>query len=401
MVIRKVEGRAKPWMLDYGTVDGKRKRGFFETKADAEKAWRDHVRENDELGAASRLLSQDDLMRFIVAKRQLDRYSITIEDAVEFYVKHSGARKMKDPITYQELVDAFADRKKSLGRRPDYYKTMKVVGDSLARFLRNENPLEQDVMCTDVGAGEVEAWLRSSKLGASTQNSYLSKTSVIFNWAIKEGYVLSNPAGEVEEVSEDEQDIRRLTVEQCALLLRAAYNDVKRDPTKKDRAMLPYFVSGMFCGGRKTELLRSDLEQDLSEDSLTIRGKAAKLRSRRVIRLPDVAKKWLALCNLDGSFKATNWDRRFDQIREAADVLEDWPINALRKTFASMHYAYHQDEATLKAILAHSGNSTMLFRHYRDLATYEEAEKFWLLEPEVVLSDTRLADLLQQECQKP
>jgi integrase len=58
-----------------------------------------------------------------------------------------------------------------------------------------------------------------------------------------------------------------------------------------------------------------------------------------------------------------------------------WPKNVLRHTFASMHYAMHQDESLLKAQMGHWERTSTLHRHYRALKTKAEAAKFWALHP--------------------
>lgn len=60
--------------------------------------------------------------------------------------------------------------------------------------------------------------------------------------------------------------------------------------------------------------------------------------------------------------------------------LSQWPHNGLRHTFASMHYAMHQDESALQAILGQRSRD-VLHSNYRALKTKREAERFWKLLP--------------------
>lgn len=60
---------------------------------------------------------------------------------------------------------------------------------------------------------------------------------------------------------------------------------------------------------------------------------------------------------------------------------DPWPHNALRHTYASMHYAFHENEARLQAQMGHE-SAAMLHRHYRALKTKAEAARFWALRPE-------------------
>jgi integrase len=65
-----------------------------------------------------------------------------------------------------------------------------------------------------------------------------------------------------------------------------------------------------------------------------------------------------------------------------------WPQDCLRHSFASYHLAMF--ESAEKTALQMGHNSTdMLFRHYRELVTKEQAEKFWALMPRTVDRKTK------------
>jgi integrase len=52
----------------------------------------------------------------------------------------------------------------------------------------------------------------------------------------------------------------------------------------------------------------------------------------------------------------------------------------LRHSFASYRYAATQDAPLTAHDLGHSGTQ-LLYQHYRELVTPEEAERYWKLEP--------------------
>jgi integrase len=60
--------------------------------------------------------------------------------------------------------------------------------------------------------------------------------------------------------------------------------------------------------------------------------------------------------------------------------IENWPVNALRHSFASYHLARGQNAAQTSLQLGHA-ESAILFRHYRELVTAEAAEAFWQIFP--------------------
>ena len=62
------------------------------------------------------------------------------------------------------------------------------------------------------------------------------------------------------------------------------------------------------------------------------------------------------------------------RFRKRANV--NYPQNAARHCFASYHIAFHQDAAQTAFLLGHP-NAVLLYKTYRTLVSFEEAEKFW------------------------
>jgi hypothetical protein len=60
--------------------------------------------------------------------------------------------------------------------------------------------------------------------------------------------------------------------------------------------------------------------------------------------------------------------------------LAKWPNNGLRHSFASYHLAKHQDALRLALDMGHV-NAHIIFSHYREIVTPEEAEFYWQIFP--------------------
>jgi integrase len=164
--------------------------------------------------------------------------------------------------------------------------------------------------------------------------------------------------------------------------------------------MMGFVVLGMFGGLRPAEIARLDWSAvDLDAGTVIVAGSQAKTSRRRVVDLCANAVAWIkasaVTCN--GPICGKWWDARWRLFRHAlgyavgtgekrvkrAEVLPVhglWPQNALRHTFASMHYAHHQNEAALQVQMGHE-SAVMLHRHYRAIKTRAEAAKFWELKP--------------------
>jgi integrase len=92
---------------------------------------------------------------------------------------------------------------------------------------------------------------------------------------------------------------------------------------------------------------------------------------------------WRRLCPEQGSRMPETFPGRWKALRAAAGVpaLHD----GLRHTFASMHYAEHQNAAHLQAVMGHDETQGTLFAHYRavkttggEWITKKMAREFWV-----------------------
>ena len=54
-----------------------------------------------------------------------------------------------------------------------------------------------------------------------------------------------------------------------------------------------------------------------------------------------------------------------------------WKTNAMRHSFGSYHYALHGDAMLTSRLMGHKSNDTVLFDHYRALASKEDAEAYF------------------------
>jgi hypothetical protein len=69
----------------------------------------------------------------------------------------------------------------------------------------------------------------------------------------------------------------------------------------------------------------------------------------------------------------------FDEDRERAGLLTNWPQNALRHSFGSYHLAKFQDAP---ALALQMGNSVdVIMKHYRELVRPADAAKYWRIRP--------------------
>lgn len=319
------------------------------------------------------LLTSVEAADFVLARDRLQAAGATVQDAVDYYLKHAAA--VREQVLMPELILRFISAKEEAGRSKRGVETLKCALGSLGRRYAVK-------MAADVTRADVESWLRSSGWAPKTKNARRGFASTFFAWSMKRGYCSRNPCDEIEDLREVKEEIGTLTAAQCRLLLKCAVKP-------EHRRMLPYVAIGLFCGLRRAELERLRWEHvNLDEATVIVLSKSAKTRQRRVVDMAPNCVAWLRSVGFPGT---DEWMRRHPRVVpsnlkdlwpefRAAAGLTEWPHNAMRHTFASMHYAMHQNEALLQVLMGHR-SADELHQSYRALKTKKEAADFWQLMP--------------------
>ena len=378
MKIRKIRNAAGNvrWQADFGMVlqaDGKARRvqKYFRTQ-DAAKAELADAREKRQAhGDAAITLTQGERIRFVAARDKLAAAGGTIEQAVELFLRHSTA--MREPKELADLLEKCICAKEKQGASVRYLQQFRC---SCLNFIRGK----ESKLAHTVTREEIRNWVLDAGWAPKTQRVYLGDLRALFAWALTERHVAENPAsGKGPEMIVlarlDDTPITRL---------RAAYvRRLLRRTAAQDAGLLWYVTLAVFAGVRPGELGKMNRGAvSLGERHVVVDAKIAKTRQRRVVDLSPNACAWLAQDDLrQGPIVPVNFVRRWRRLR-AALKLRPWSHDVMRHTFASMHYAQHQDEALLKAQMGHSAGEDTLMRHYRALAGRAEASKFWGIAPQ-------------------
>ena len=358
------------WQLDYGMVDGKRKRVSFDAREEAERALVAAKDARKRLGALGVMASPLEMAEFLAVKERLRESGASILEAVEFFL--AKGLKVTRPKRLPELVEDFIWSRIELGRDARTIQTYRHVLRSLARAL----PLR---FAHDLTRDEVRAWLRGAGWSASTQNKAVGHVRGLFKWAIAEKHAASDPCEGLEDATVMPVEIEVLTVKECEALLMTAL---------KVPRFMPFLVLGMFRGMRRAELERLRFEElDVESGDVIAAARKVKTRRRRVVEITGQMRAWMTAAGWtpemmkEGPVAPANLKVLWPKFWRLAG-LSRWPHNGLRHTFASMHYAAHGDEAGLQAILGQS-SADVLHTNYRALTTRREAERFFELMPPV------------------
>lgn len=342
-------------------------------------------------GEVAMTLDDREIAEFVALRARCASAGATLHEAVEYFMRHGGA--ITHPLSVPELVEQFIASREDLNRSVRTIESLKSSLRSLARCLGT-------MMAHDVSKRDVQRWLKGGGWAVKSRANHLGYAAACFSWGIKEGALRKNPCLGIEIEAEAEVEITTLDMDGVQALLEAARGDWE---------MTTYVVLGCFCGLRPAELERLELERiNLAEQTVIVIGGSAKTGARRVVDIADNASAWLRTVPLpaQGRLCKANWLERWRVFRRAcgwsvgepdakghrgklrsvgeriAITRGPWRADVMRHTFASNHYAQHQNEALLKAQMGHWKQSDTLHRHYRAVKTRDQAAKFWGLRPE-------------------
>jgi integrase len=143
--------------------------------------------------------------------------------------------------------------------------------------------------------------------------------------------------------------------------------------------LIPFLALGAFAGLRSAEIARLQWSAiNFERGIIEIRAGQAKTASRRIVPLSDNLRAWLAPLARTGPVIHT--PELYRDVSELATKLEiDWPRNVLRHSFISYRLPIVK---SADAVALEAGNSpAIIFKHYRELATEEQAKEWFAITP--------------------
>ncbi len=232
---------------------------------------------------------------------------------------------------------------------------------------------------SDLSTGALDNWLGGlAKFNAVTKNRFIKTLVTLGTWAEKRGYLVkgSNPFSGMVRYKEDKSPVAIFTPEQ----LKSVLNTVPK-------SLIPFIALGAFAGLRAAELQRLDWKEiDLARGYITVAASKAKTRRRRLVPVSDNLRLWLepdrqesGPISLQGKPLAAA--RRYCQGFK-------WAKNGLRHSYISYRLAVIHDTAR---VALEAGNSPeIIFGHYRELVTPEEAKAWFDVKPEYWTNGSRV-----------
>ena len=318
---------------------------------------------------------------YVAAMRVLEKSGVPLVAAVEDYMRarekagteslaamaDEYGRLFKKVVRTTSTADVVAEmlqQRKQDGASKDYLRLLKTT---LTRFAAN---FPGDLM--EVDAHQIDAWLRSLDVKHCTRNSMLRCIKIFFSYARSRNYL-----PEERKTAAENLRISKVVTDNMEIF---APETMARILHHAPASLIPILAIGAFSGIRMAELNRLDWSAvDLERRIIELRAGQAKTGSRRVIPIPDNLAAWLEPLERKGLVVPTvkSDHRAVSALARALNI--EWPRNVLRHSFISYRIATVKsaDQVALEA-----GNSlSIIFSHYRELTTEEQANKWFGILP--------------------
>lgn len=295
------------------------------------------------------------------ARKLLD--SVPLLDAARFYARHHGRGIKRKPV-----ADAVAAMLTA--------KTAKGVSDVYLADLRYRLGTFAQAFHCDVSAlmpDDVAKFFGGLSLSPRSHNNFALALRTFFRFAQRHGW-LSKEVDLLERVerrSEKRSPVGIFTPTELATILGVA------SPT-----LAPCLALGAFGGLRSAEILRLEWSDTQRHPGfIEVAAHKAKTATRRIVPIPENLAHWLANSPHNGDRVWPHSKGHFvrEIMRAARESGVRWKCNGLRHSFISFRLA---EIADVNRVALEAGNSPqMIFRHYRELATPQQAWTWFSISP--------------------
>jgi integrase len=238
---------------------------------------------------------------------------------------------------------------------------------------------------SDLDAQRIDEWLRGLDVGKRSRVNYRRVVLTFLRFCERRGWLARGAIdGTMIDVPKVKTNgsIEIFTAEEMARLLAATEDN-----------LVPFIAIGGFAGLRSAELQRLDWSEVRLKDKdafIEVKAAKAKTASRRLVPISDNLRQWLTpharksgpVCPYASMSKQLLWladavNEKWQKEKPPGEF--KWRHNALRHSFVSYRLAVVQDAA--KTALEAGNSPQMVFRHYRELVTPEQAKSWFGIMP--------------------
>jgi integrase len=356
-----------PYVLEGYRVNGKRKRLFFRTRAEAELelarlkiVLRKEGDAGAELGAGGRI----EAVRCI---ERLSRFGKTLTDATDYLLEHlEREQKAKTTLTINKLISERLTKLERIGRSAVHIKDTKIHLSRFALTFGNRP-------AGSITSEEIEQWLEALPVGQMSYNNYRARLAALFAFGCKKELITQNPVTRIERKNVPPARTQIIAPADLQQLLDGASPE-----------LVPALAISYFAGLRTAEILRLTWDDvNLTRGYIEVPAHKAKSAQRRLVKIEGNLMDWLrpyAGLGAQKVYQDALWTFHTKVGRLYAETGIRRLSNCGRHSFASYWLAQHADSAALAGRLGHTG-STLIFSTYRELTSPEAALAYWNIRP--------------------
>jgi integrase len=382
--------------VDFYQVDGRPHypRKTFSNLADARKQADKWANSRARYGTAGKYISERDASRFAEALEILSRKGAGIVEAARHYVAHLEAEERRS--SSKLVSEALDEWKASYESKDRDVLSKREISSRAGIFKRHFGTFKLGELTPD----KILAWIESyeaqpGKIASpQTRANLKTKFSQFLKFSKLKGWIENNPLEGIQIDRPPRAPVAILDLKQVRRILSAADASENRD------IILPYAAVCLFAGLRPN----SEAEQlewkdvNFSTGDIHVRAETSKTREERFVPMESNLIAWLESCpirhpgpiigRIPSRFNQA-WDRikRLAGYKVGAEpekgwpaTAQDWPVDSMRHTFASMFLPVYKSRAELAERM---GNSEKIIRqHYRRAIRPEVAREFWEIMPE-------------------
>lgn len=320
--------------------------------------------DREELLAARALLGGAPLLSALTEwKKARDRAGGNLMVAAEAWAARNGAAF--EAVDVENAVKRFMASKRANGVD---------VNASYERLLPTFVAAFGSRSLHTISSRELAAWMEKRYPHPVSRNTVRARLVTLWRWARKQGYL----AREVMTEAEQTESAREPTAT-IGTITHVIYAQLLQLVRAKSPEYLAATVIAGFCGLRRDEIHHQKWS-DIHLDRKFLRVTKAKRNTPayRLVPLAPAAIEWLLVCpERKGQVCSTlNMDRVRELARHAKFELPD---NCFRHSFISHRVA--QTGNVAETALEAGNSPAIIFRHYRELFTKEEAQAWFAISP--------------------
>jgi integrase len=287
-------------------------------------------------------------------------------EAVRFYANAHPTHLAATPMS--QLIGSFADSRLAMGTHADYIADIKrQLGRVVQAFPGKA--------VNELRTVDLDQWLGALKWNPVTKNN-VRKIFVTFgNWSKRNGYLATNRPSPF-----DGMVVYKVPPTKIGIYTPAQLASMLRITAEENPDLLPWVACAAFTGARVAELLKLDWRQlNFERSFIEVSSEKVRTKARRLVPMCDAMKVWLLPYRkkegLINTYVAPN--------QAVARLLEPHGIkmcdNGFRHSYISYRVATIHDTAR---VALEAGNSPdVIFQHYRELVSPEEAVEWFGVKP--------------------